>query len=300
MALRSIFANGTPYYIEAALEELPRDLSVLYEQFFQQIESQPLSSRTLAQSIISWILGSPIDMSASEICKACRFDSYEIPTTDLVLSTCNNMVSFNTSTKIFELDHSSVLEFIKETRAETYNEAKVQDLLACSCLRCLLDFTSILDYPGFVPPAADYTSLLLSRQSEDVNDGPDFLSYSYEHWFLHCQNAEDASLPRAEFIDLLAAWYRRCLQIPDDWINTTPHGINEAVLHAAMQWQTYFKQEPETLSLLEGFTKLIIDGQLGESISDLRALCREYNEEFRGFADANELFFLYSCKYFHM
>ncbi|MCJ1269051.1 hypothetical protein MMC22_008939 [Lobaria immixta] len=201
--------------IKQELGRLPMTLKGSYDVIFKRIQDSGPRSRSVADSVMRWLLSAQCPLKSSDFITAVSVDAqgqHSVLLVSHLLHMCCNLVVLDTDLDLFRFAHLSVREYI-ECREE-YKDFKNH---AHAMARCLDTFINM-------PVSA-------------VGKGEFFTRYSTIYWPIHCQYLERTRLPES-----LNAKVHQFLLPGQDEAPFTKWALSAGKIDASMSWTDSLKK----------------------------------------------------------
>jgi len=182
--------------IRARLGKLPRNLSGVYDEIMNSIESRPGTDFELATRALKWMLVSRKPLKPQELVAATGINPSSTPLDrpaddqllhpapdlsldiELVVHVCGGLILLDHELEVIRFAHLSVQEYL-ETRQDSWGIIDAQRFVSEGCLwtlQCGPCLTSALyDYAGcnWFRHCRSYQDIILSRRTQDPNNSLD-------------------------------------------------------------------------------------------------------------------------------
>lgn len=176
--LDSLSTKTTPRKFKTALETLPADLHVTYDEIWERIKAQNPDDADLAKKVIYWVTHAMKPLTVPELQHALAvelgdttLDADSIPDEDLMISVCAGLVSVQGDSNTVGLVHSTTQEYFERKAAEFFPEAQREILRTC------LTYLSFEEFHG--GPCNSDKEFRIRLQERPL------LQYAGKHWGRH-------------------------------------------------------------------------------------------------------------------
>lgn len=136
--LDSLSTKTTLRKFKTALEALPVDLNVTYDEIWERIKAQNPDDAELAKKVVYWVFHAMRPLTVPELQHALAvelgdssLDVDSIPDEDLMVSVCAGIVAVQGDSNTVGLVHSTTQEYFERKAAEFFPEAQREILRTC-------------------------------------------------------------------------------------------------------------------------------------------------------------------------
>jgi len=176
--------------IRARLGKLPKNLSGVYDEIMNSIESRPGTDFELATRALKWMLVSLRPLSPKELVAAAELNPESTPphslqppaepllNLELVIHVCGGLILLDHELNVIQFAHLSVQEYL-ETRKNCWEIIDAQRFVSEGCLWTLQCGPSLMptlyDYAGrnWFRHCRSYQGIALSQTTRDPNNALD-------------------------------------------------------------------------------------------------------------------------------
>jgi len=135
MAIALICQDPSLALVRKAVDELPEDLTRIYERLLEKINEGRTGTERLklANHIINFFLAAFTSLPVCEFIPVvpAGYQKFEIEVaSEFILTCCRHLVALNSSTDRFEFRHISVTQIFQESQCHSYNRILVNYLIA--------------------------------------------------------------------------------------------------------------------------------------------------------------------------
>lgn len=176
--LDSLSTKTTLRKFKTALESLPVDLNMTYDEIWERIKAQNPDDADLAKKVVYWVFHAVRPLTVLELQHALAVESGDttldedsIPDEDLMISVCAGIVAVQEDSNTVGLVHSTTQEYFERTAAEFFPEAQREILRAC------LTYLAFDEFDGGPCNSDEEVKTRLEERP--------LLQYAAKHWGLH-------------------------------------------------------------------------------------------------------------------
>lgn len=147
--LDSLSTKTTLRKFKTALESLPDDLNVTYDEIWERIKAQNPDDADLAKKVVYWVFHAMRPLTVRELQHALAvepddtsLDGDSIPDEDLMVSVCAGIVAVQGESNTVGLVHSTTQEYFERKATEFFPEAQREILKTCLTYLSFQEFES--------------------------------------------------------------------------------------------------------------------------------------------------------------
>ena len=176
--LDSLSTKTTLRKFKTALESLPVDLNITYDEIWERIKAQNPDDADLAKKVVYWVFHAMRPLTVLELQHALAvepgdttLDADSIPDEDLIISVCAGIVTIQGDSNTVGLVHSTTQEYFERTAAQFFPEAQQEILRTC------LTYLVFDEFDGGPCNSDEEVKTRLQERP--------LLQYAAKHWGLH-------------------------------------------------------------------------------------------------------------------
>ncbi|KAM7196355.1 hypothetical protein V8F33_006264 [Rhypophila sp. PSN 637] len=178
--------------IRRSLDNLPRQLSDVYEAAFQRIANQSADDAKLAERVLCWIISAKRPLSRLEIQHALAVEPEDtdlieegILNEDILLGACAGLITIDTESSVVRLVHYTAQEYFKATFQTRLHRFGIEIASTCITYLCFDSLCAHLEHD-------------LDQQFATYP----LLRYAAQHWGHHAREALSRSGTSEEEIEI--------------------------------------------------------------------------------------------------
>ncbi|KAJ7728906.1 hypothetical protein B0H16DRAFT_233196 [Mycena metata] len=192
----SLATATEPKDVREALENLQRDLPLVYADIMQRIDSQDKGDRQLAHSVLTWVANAKRPLLVGELREALATQLRSEVNINGILSVCAGLVTVdNIHNPIVRLIHHTTQTYLDSIQETHFPRAQTDITLTCLTYLSSKDISTLNCFSYF--------------EKQDFLRQHQLIGYA-QYWLLHARGQPEKDLQKeiVVFLETASEWYR--------------------------------------------------------------------------------------------
>ncbi|KAJ7114765.1 hypothetical protein C8R44DRAFT_675918 [Mycena epipterygia] len=133
-----------------ALQQLPKDLNLTYDEAIERIDNQSEDDRQLAQQVLTWVSNVKRPLSVGELREALAIepeatilDPDNLLDMDTVVSVCAGLIMVDEKSSVVRLIHYTTQDYLNTFQTERFSNAHTEILSGCLTYLAFTEFSAL-------------------------------------------------------------------------------------------------------------------------------------------------------------